>query len=118
MVEINRIVNNYFPMRTQIVVGQLRQKGWYATLAAPVLGGQGGATREVSRGFQLNMMAEGTAYYTTDGSDPRVPGGMPTAKAQKYATPVSLDKDTVVRARTQAADGSWSALVEATFKVK
>jgi len=75
---IDDIVNTWFPQRTDIVVGQLRSKGWYPSADAPVLSinavyQHGG---DISDGDSLaiaNPNATGTIYYTTDGSDPRLP---------------------------------------------
>ena len=65
-------------------------------------------------------MGEGqsiTIYYTTDGSDPRQPvTGEIAPTAVAYHQPLVLTATTHVKARL-FADGSWSALNEATFKV-
>ncbi len=70
---VDWIVNTYFPMRTDEVLGQFRNKGWYPKVAAPVYNQNGG---HVASGFNVTMSnpnGAGTIYYTTDGSDPRLP---------------------------------------------
>jgi len=69
---INAVVTQHLPARSNIVVQQLDAKGLVTTIAAPTLNAYGGA---VDPGFQLGISAEGAAYYTLDGSDPRLPGG-------------------------------------------
>jgi hypothetical protein len=55
----------------------------------------------------------GTVFYTTDGSDPRLPGGAVSGSA-KTATPVIVNDSTVITAR--ARDGSsWSGLIQGSF---
>ncbi|MBN1125793.1 MAG: chitobiase/beta-hexosaminidase C-terminal domain-containing protein, partial [Sedimentisphaerales bacterium] len=71
--EINSIVNYYFPERTQQVLNQLKNKGWYPATASPTLNRQGG---HVEPGFSLTMTnpnTSGIIYYTLDGTDPRKP---------------------------------------------
>jgi len=89
--EVNNIKNNYFrsatPNRTSAFIGKLRNDNWGGSAKlldtdAPIFevdnspqhGGQINPTADV--GF---TNAPGTVYYTTDGSDPRVPatGGVP-----------------------------------------
>jgi hypothetical protein len=73
------------------------------------------APGQVPTGFALTVTpASGTAYYTLDGSDPRLPGGAVAPSALTYAGPLSIDQARQVRARSW--DGStWSALNEGTF---
>jgi hypothetical protein len=52
----------------------------------------------------------GKIYYTADGSDPRLPGGALSPKAQPYSRPVTLEPSAQVVARVQQ-DGSWSSPV-------
>ena len=57
----------------------------------------------------------GTVYYTTDGSDPRLPGGAVSGRA-RTATPVIVNASTVITARAQ--NGSdWSGPIHATYLV-
>jgi hypothetical protein len=57
----------------------------------------------------------GVIYYTTDGSDPRVPvTGEPAPNAQLYNASVHITTTSVLRARL-LVDGVWSALQEAHF---
>ena len=110
----DNLVNNYFPFRSGIVLNQLRSRGLYPDIAAPLFSQYGGS---VPAGYQLvltNPTTNGVLYFTTDGRDPRQRGGAIAPTAQAYSAPVSINTGTLVRARVK--DGaSWSALVEATL---
>lgn len=99
-----------------------RETGYYPPLDPPYFSQEGGV---VESGFRLTMnlpavSANGTIYYTLDGSDPRLPvTGEIGPTAQAYTGPVALTANTVVKARV-LQDGSefgWSALHEAAFNV-
>lgn len=65
---------------------------------------------EVLSGLQLTMTATtGNIYYTTDGTDPRVAGDGISTSATLYTTPVSIDQNTQITARTLDS-GNWSGL--------
>ena len=72
------LLNVYFPQRTAIVLNQLKARGWYPNIDAPVfyINGSykhGGYTLP---GDMFSMTATvGTIYYTLDGSDPHLPAG-------------------------------------------
>lgn len=102
------------------LVGRARQAGYYPPFDPPVFNHQGelveaGVTLQMSlpRGRCENC----TIYYTTDGSDPRLPVTgkvIPTAAA--YTGPLVLTTSTQVKARIW--DGqNWSALRQADFSV-
>lgn len=58
----------------------------------------------------ISDFSEGALYYTTDGSDPRLPGGAPNPNAIEYdGTLVPIDDSVDLRART-LVDGRWSGL--------
>ncbi|MDA7881915.1 CotH kinase family protein, partial [Akkermansiaceae bacterium] len=62
----------------------------------------------------LSPSAGGTVYYTTDGSDPRLDGGVISPSATAYTTPLQLSERTRLILRTK--DGSrWSGPIERNF---
>lgn len=68
----DNLLNNQFNTLTNTMIARFKAAGMYPNLVAPVFSQHGGA---VLPGFQLAMTAPaGTIYYTTDGTDPRVPG--------------------------------------------
>ena len=114
--EHDRLLDDYFPGRTDTVLGQYRGRGLYPDLDAPDFSQYGG---DMGAGLELavtNPNASGTIYYTLDGTDPREAGGAVSLGARVYTgTPVALEVTTRVRARV--VDGSeWSALTEAVFR--
>ncbi|HSW00509.1 MAG TPA: lamin tail domain-containing protein [Sedimentisphaerales bacterium] len=113
--EINRIIVNYLPTRTQTVLGQFKTVGWYPSIDPPSFSQQGGY---VSQGFSLLFSGgTGTVYYTLDGSDPRLVGGaVNTSKAQVYVQPIRLAASTKVKTRSLSG-GVWSAANETVFAV-
>ena len=117
--EFNRLTNSYFPQRSAVVLTQYQTQLLYPDawgVGAPTFNQQGG---DVARGFSLVITApKGTIYYTTNGSDPRLPGaGTVSPDALAYSgAPLTLNESTVVRARALNA-GTWSPLNEATFSV-
>lgn len=109
--------------RVDDVVEMMRKMGYYPFIDPPVFNQEGGM---VESGFMLIMSSQCsdcTIYYTTDGSDPRLPFTgevIPTAKA--YNAPIEMDATTVIKARVfdasmSADEQQWSALHETTFNV-
>ncbi|MBN1995504.1 MAG: lamin tail domain-containing protein [Anaerolineae bacterium] len=104
------------------LIAQARQVGYYPNIDPPVFNQHRGV---VPAGFNLTMTAtEGVIYYTTDGSDPRLPvTGEVASGAVAYKTPLVLTATTPIKARVLADDPAagtgqtWSALHEAVFKV-
>jgi len=114
-VERTRLLEDYFPVRSGVLLQQLRAATpqMYPTIDAPTLSQHGG---HVGAGFELEVSAPaGEVYFTTDGSDPRLEGGAISPLALLYSDPVSIDGAlVVVKARALAAR-EWSALSEAVF---
>jgi hypothetical protein len=97
-------------------VALTREAGYYPSIDPPMFNQHGGS---VTMGFELTMAApEGTIYYTTDGSDPRVPAtGMVASAASVYQYPLVLTTTTHIKTRVLAGD-VWSALHETTFSIR
>ena len=105
--------DEFFPQRTEIVVDQLRRRGFYPDVAAPMLSQHGG---RIEDGLDLSMSAaEGAIHYTTDGTDPRLSGGAVSPASTVYGEAVRIDTGTTIKARVLSGD-EWSALTEAEFK--
>ncbi len=109
------LVANYFPVRTDIVLNQLRARGFFPSLSAPQFNVLGGS---VPAGFELVLINPaangGTIFFTLDGHDPRLRGGGVSPSAQAYANPVTLNTSTEVKARIKSGT-NWSALARAVF---
>jgi hypothetical protein len=112
-VEQNRLLNDYFPLRTQIVVDQLQALGLYPSVTAPSLSWYGGKF-VVDTTISISAPT-GTIYYTIDGSDPRLVGGTVSASAKIYSgTVISLTDTTTIKTRVKSGS-DWSAMVKADY---
>jgi hypothetical protein len=110
MSEQKRLLESYFPRRTELFLGQLRATGLYPPIDAPELSEH----RENRREVTFKPPAAGKLYYTIDGSDPRVPGqGAVARSAIEYTNPIPLREPEVIKARIVQGN-IWSALTEAT----
>jgi len=124
--EETRLVNpstGYFQVRANNLLPQLRTAILYPALAdkaeAPVLSKFGGT---IPAGFSLTMTNSngvGTLYYTLDGTDPRLPGGLISPAAIPYAGAITLSTDTRVKARVfNTTNSKWSPLDDALFTLE
>jgi len=70
------LVKTFFPARPQIVLNQLRNRGLYPRVDAPVfqINGPYQHGGYVASSDRLSMTGGGAIWYTLDGSDPRIPG--------------------------------------------
>jgi len=57
---------------------------------------------------------EGTIYYTTDGTDPRLSNGTVSSSAKQFERELSIESSGTINARMRAAS-TWSPLATATF---
>lgn len=107
------LLNNYFPVRTDIVIQQLKDKGYLNNIDAPVLSHAGGEwPSAINLGMSANM---GEIYYTTDGSDPREQiSSSISSSATLYTGTLPLSSNVTITARTKSGD-EWSALTTATY---
>jgi hypothetical protein len=110
--EVNRILSSYMGGRTTTVLNQLKARGLFPALTAPIFGQHGGS---VTNGFPVSLSAAlGEIYYTTDGSDPRLLGGAIAPSAKLYGGAFVIGQTTTVRTRVLNG-GIWSALDQAAF---
>jgi hypothetical protein len=115
--ELERIYNEYMPKRTEIVVEQLREDSLYPSIKPPVFSaGQTIIVRKTSgsSGYSLtitNPNSSGTIFYTTDGNDPRSPGGVEYSGAENStgSVTITINTTTLVNARIRN-ESEWSAL--------
>jgi len=121
--EINKIRANFIPLRTSIVIDQLKRAGLYPDTKAPVIRTADGIITKSENEISSVLIVEivnpnsaGTIYYTLDGSDPRKPGGGISQGALFSLDDISLtvSKSTVLTARILDA-GEWSAIRQVNF---
>jgi hypothetical protein len=121
--ERDRLLTEYFPLRTDIVLDQLRNRGLYPSIDAPVFGINGSYKHggRISPTDRFSMTATtGTIYYTLDGSDPRLLRASPEAgtgttfvsenAAKRVLVPIRPISDNW-KGGESFNDSSWSACV-------
>ncbi len=118
--ERNRLINDYFPYRTDVVIQQYMDVDAYPSLEAPVFSVNGedqhGGPFDPGDALTISATAGGVITYTLDGTDPRDAGGGFSASAEFFTdTPIALTRDTVAKARFWS-DSRWSALTEAVYR--
>jgi hypothetical protein len=104
-------LNTFLTQRGPIFLQQLRNRGLYPNVDAPVFSRLGGL---FTNSLNLAVTAAQPVYYTLDNSDPRQ-YGTGAAVGTLYTTGVALTRTTRVKARARTAGGEWSALTEAVF---
>ncbi|MBL47747.1 MAG: hypothetical protein CMP28_02215 [Roseibacillus sp.] len=104
-VEIDYMRDTFFPGRTTVLLDQLRDRGWYP-VEAPEFTPRGGP---VNAGFSpvIDSPSGGTIYLTTDGGDPRLPGGAVNPGAEAFNG--SSNTTTVI-----PRDANWKYLDDGT----
>lgn len=93
--EINRLYEDYFPYRTDEVLRQFIDQGWYPATMAPIFyigtrhqhGGMVTAPDNVLN--LINPNITGTLYFTTDGTDPRRLIAPPPSPSGSYVSTIS-----------------------------
>ncbi len=116
--EVNKIRNNFIPLRTNIVIDQLKTAGLYPGIKAPVIKTTDGIITRSEHPISsvLNVGIEnpntsGTIYYTLDGTDPRKPGGGICTAALFSLNNISLTVNASAVLTARVLDGGeWSAV--------
>ncbi len=74
------LTTNHFRGLTNTMIGRFRSSGMYPDIIAPVFSQYGGSVLPTT---PITMSTDAdTIYYTLDGSDPRLPGGIPNPTAR------------------------------------
>lgn len=111
---LNSIRTGFFPSRPATLVSQLRTRGFFPAVNAPVFSQRGGQVAEGSAIALSAGVQSGTIYYTLDGRDPRAIGGGIAGNAYPAAG-IPIHGQVKVRARFLGSGNVWSALDEADF---
>jgi hypothetical protein len=113
--EQNRLLNTYFPGRTQTVLNQLKAVNLYPSVVAPSFSWYG--KQFVTDTTVAITAPAGTIYYTTDSSDPRLIGGNVSPNARIYSgTPLLLTDTVTIKARVKSGT-EWSAITKADYEM-
>jgi hypothetical protein len=118
LAESKRLVDDFFPDRTAVVLAQLVADGLYPAIPAPEFSQHGG---EVPSGFVMDIAGAvpgGEIYYSVEGVDPREPGGG-IAQQAIAGDQVTVNENMRIKARArETISGEWSALSEAVFFIQ
>lgn len=121
---VNRVIFDYMPFRSDIVLQQLLAENLYISLKPPVFKNNGAEITSskitISENYNLtltNPNTNGSIFYTTNGIDPRAVGGTTSgsAIAAGNSAGIVVTPGTVVKARVRFTD-TWSALHEIVFE--
>ena len=116
----DKMLAQYFPVRATNVISNYVGAGLYPTIAPPHFSQPSGA---VTSGSVLTIDnnengGQGSIYYTVDGSDPRLPGGNISPKANNGGDSVNVPIFNTVTVKARVRSGStWSAMQQATYFV-
>ena len=129
--ERQRLLTEYFPFRSEILVEQLKDRGWYSKVEAPQmrLNGQplGAGVDTLTHADVLTFTNYRSVYFTVDGSQPvswaASSSGTLQPEARRFANGMNVldevDFSTVrtltVRAIMRGSSSNWSPTVERTF---
>lgn len=87
----NSYRNSILNTLTTTMISRFKTHGLLPATDAPVMSQHGGA---VPAGYELTMTGAGNIYYTTDNTDPRLPGGALSPAALPYVA--SQQTDTLI----------------------
>lgn len=118
VVERDNLLTNWFPLRTDEVLRQCRAAGWYPYRAPSFDRAPGVVTAGTTVTVSPTDDPPGELWVTTDGRDPRLPGGAPapTATLATGDHAVVLEHGAVIRARMRHGD-AWGPLESAFYEV-
>ena len=119
--EINNVIYNYIPFRTNIVIDQLVQANLYPNIMPPEVHSDGVLHTSIiyfENPIQLELInpnTNGEIYYTLDGTDPRNIGGSIYDQAISGGViNLNLNSTTLLKARIKQ-NSNWSALLQMDF---
>ncbi len=104
--EANRVLNDYLPLRSGVVLSQLWRQGLMPDITPP--------RHSLDPNGRLELSApRGRIYYCLDGKDPRGAEEEVSPSARPYESPIEVKDNRPVRIRVRYK-GEWSVLVEAS----
>ncbi|MBN1116930.1 MAG: CotH kinase family protein [Bacteroidales bacterium] len=112
--EVNKVLNEYIPYRRDIVTDQLQRSDnlLYPETLPPVFSRKGGIVNYADAiEIENPNSGEGFIVYTTDGTDPRYPGG--DIAGFLYSSAITITEATLIKCRIFNTDKmEWSPLAE------
>ncbi len=111
---VTYVNETFFPGAFDIFLDRMRRDDLLPNTEAPIfaVNGQEQHGGELLDSDTLTIQGGEAIFFTTDGSDPRQPGG--NVGGERFVSPLVLTESTTVNARV-FANGNWSPLTTATF---
>ncbi len=114
--------NTILDTKTDLVYQSLADRGDYVILDAVEFSQYGGLLNENDQITLTHSNPTGSIYYTTDGTDPRLPGGSLNPSAILYQNPIVINTSTPIFARVYDSVSSdvrdrWSATCPEVFVI-
>lgn len=100
----------------EALLDSMRSHGYYPSVAPPQFSHPDGIVEPPFAWTLSHTNGSGEAYYTGDGSDPRLPGGAVNPAAVRYGGAVPVLQSARIQARFLKGS-QWSALNEAAYGV-
>ena len=98
--EANRVLNDYLPLRSGVLLSQLWRQGLMPDITPP--------RHRKLPGGKLELSApRGRIYYRLDGKDPRDTGDEVNPAARPYEAPIDTGKGSPIKSRVRYK-GEWS----------
>ena len=119
--EVKDIYARFFPVRTDIVLKQLKDAGLYFIFNPPVFTKDNiplyGDSYSVSGSYQVKLTSDsGQIFYTLDGSDPRLIGDVTNPSAKEIASGGVLNLQGTAIIKSRVKNGThFSALASVKF---
>ena len=126
--ERKRLLEQFFPTRSETLVEQLKDKGWFSTVDLPQMriNGMIDELADTLEWGETLAFTTANVYYTTDHADPVSwadnPNGTTTASAMLYEgvgnvlDRIDWDQHTLtIRAIRKGRGAKWSPVVQRTF---
>jgi len=112
-----RLLNDFFPLRTDELLRQVREVGWFP-LEAPTVDRAGGTLPEAATVTVTAPTDADVLWVRVDGGDPREPGGgiSPSAVSAVGSQDVDVEYTTRLRARARLGD-AWGAALDVEYLV-
>ena len=111
--ELSYLIRDYFPLRGNVFIEQLKQKGFYPNISAPTfyINQVPAAIANWEGGDNIEIVSnsEGVIYFTVDGTDPA-----DSEMTRQYVQPITIDGKIELSARVYL-NLEWSALSTQTF---
>ncbi|MEM7531759.1 MAG: lamin tail domain-containing protein [Chloroflexota bacterium] len=104
--------------RDDYVLQHIKDRGYfpYEPVTFSPSGSADGDAVWVDTPITINNPNNSNVYYTTDGTDPRLPGNAISPTATKYTGPIELTQSSVIKARPRK-NGVWGPIVGDTYHV-